>query len=256
MNTIQYTEKLNNMNHLRERNLFTVVEVEVNSLCNRKCSYCPVSILPKPSVLRYMSKDVFNRLIIELKKIEFSGRFSYQFYNEPLLRRDLENLVQQVSIELPDTYQVLYTNGDLLSEERYKGLKETGIAHFIVTRHDFSPIPERELQTVLLPTDLQLTNRGGIMSNLSESLTLPCYAPSEMLIVTVTGDVILCYEDAKRTQVMGNILESSIEEIWFSQDFVELRKSLVKGNRDKAASICENCSNQAHHKPNTSWFAL
>lgn len=251
---------MQSIDSIQTKSLFTVVEVEVNSRCNKRCSYCPVSVLPIPDVPRYMNNDVFQKLLGELVRINFDGRISYHFYNEPLIRRDLEELIRQVKVKLPIAHQALYTNGDLLSDKRYSSLKEAGIAHFIVTRHDFTPIPERPLQTVLYPTNLQLTNRGGILVELPkvspQILSLPCYAPSEMLIVTVTGDVVLCYEDAERTQIMGNILESSIEKIWLSEKFVRLRKELADGNRFNGASICRNCTNKVHYIPETSWFAL
>ena len=242
--------------HSYPHEMFTVVEVEVNSRCNRKCSYCPVSILPVPDVPRLMSEEVFQRLLSELSRIKFSGRMSYHFYNEPLLRTDLEELIERCSNRLPEAHQVLYTNGDLLTDDRYLRLEKAGIAHFIVTSHDSLSYPSRPKQTILFPSDLKLTDRGGIMFKLSDPLTLACYAPSEMLIVTVTGDVVLCYEDAKRTQVMGNIVSSPLEEIWFSVEFVRLRNLLANGRRGQGAAICKGCDNNAHQALGDSWFAL
>lgn len=221
-------------------------EIEVNSICNRKCSYCPVSVLPSPNVPLYMDDIVFNKIIEELTRIKFSGVFSYHFYNEPLLRNDLEELICRVSIKLPNASQVLYTNGDALSEERHKSLCNAGIEHFIVTRHSQKPIDKRPKQTVQFPEDLVITNRGGIMSKLGTPLTLPCYSPNERLIVTVTGNVQLCCNDAGRTQVMGNIVEQSLEEIWFSKKFTQMRELLKKGKRAETSPICRNCDDREY----------
>lgn len=230
--------------------MLNTVEVEVNSRCNRRCDYCPVSILPLPSVPIYMSDQVFERLLNELKQINFTGRISYHFYNEPLLRRDLERLIERASARLPDVHQVLFTNGDLLTDERYASLRQAGAKYIVITSHDNTPHPERPFQIVQFSGNLELTNRGGIMTHLpkvtAEILRKPCYAPSEMLIVTVTGDIVLCYEDAKRQHVMGNILENSLEEIWFSEKFVRVRDSLSQGQRTEASSMCQECTNQAH----------
>ncbi len=98
---------------------FKVVEIEVNSRCNLKCTYCPNSILPPPNVPEYMSNDTFERIIDEISRINFSGKISYHFYSEPLLRDDLKKLVWQVKCKLPSTYQLLYTNGTLLTDELY-----------------------------------------------------------------------------------------------------------------------------------------
>ncbi len=235
---------------------FSVVEVEVNSRCNRKCDYCPVSTLPLPAAPRYMSEEVFERLLGELRRAGFGGRFSYHFYNEPLLRKDLDVLAARVSAALPAAQQVLYTNGDLLTDELYGRLLEAGVSEFVVTSHGFEPVPERPHQKVLFPTDLHITNRGGVMGGWPEPYTLPCHAPSEMLIVSATGDVLLCYEDAERTQVMGNIMRQSVEEIWYSEQFVRLRRLLAEGRRAEAAPICGRCNNTAHPEPGTTYFAL
>jgi cyclic pyranopterin phosphate synthase len=224
---------------------FSVVEVEVNSRCNKRCSYCPVAVLPVPKVPRYMDDRVFERLIDELVDIDFSGKFSYHFYNEPLLRKDLERLVARVFERLPKVYQLLYTNGDFLGDERYETLKTAGIDHFLVTRHDGDPIPERPRQTVQYPQDLLLTNRGGIMTNvmvLPEPLQKPCFAPFDFLTVTVTGDVVLCCDDSERHYVMGNILDGRLRDIWFSAEFMRIRRELAAGNRRDATALCARCS--------------
>ncbi|MBS1789633.1 MAG: SPASM domain-containing protein [Acidobacteria bacterium] len=234
------------------------VEIEINSRCNRKCSYCPVSVLPVPEVPKYMDEVVLERILDELARIGFTGRISYQFYNEPLIRRDLENVVRRVGQRLPQAYQVLYTNGDLLSDERYKRLIDAGINHFKITSHSLKPHPNRPFQEVLFPKDLELTNRGGVMVNLPgatpEIRSLPCFAPSEMLIITVTGDIVLCYEDVERRHIMGNILTGGLEEIWFSKKFVRIRKLAAEGKRAIASAICQQCTNQAHQIPGTSYI--
>lgn len=234
--------------------LFSVVEIEVNSRCNRKCNYCPVSVLPPPKVPEFMSERLFERIINELKRVKFSGRLSYHLYNEPLLCSNLEGLVSYVSEKLPNSYQLLFTNGDFLTEARYTQLRDAGICYFLVTRHDYKDIPRREFQTILFPNDLRLSNRGGTLFKLEKALFTPCYGPSEMLIITITGDILLCFEDAHRTQLMGNILVENVEEIWFSKKFSYIRKLLQDGKRDKASLICKNCNNIDYTTPGKTWF--
>lgn len=237
--------------------LFTVVEIEVGSRCNRRCGYCPVSLNPRPDVPVFMSQTVYDRIVAELKRLRFSGRVSFHFYNEPLLRKDLEALVSRLSTDVPAAIPVLYTNGDHLSDERYESLRRAGIRRFIVTRHDFTPIPERTDQLVLTPKDLVITNRGGAFA---PSATVPlqaaCFAPDEMLIVTVGGDVVLCYEDAHRRHVMGNVMERALDEIWYCGEFAAIRSLLRQRRRAEASMLCAGCDNVAHEQPGSSFFAL
>lgn len=66
----------------------------------------------------------------------------------------------------------------------------------------------RPFQIVQDSAALTLTNRDGALVHLpppsAETTRTPCWAPSETLIVTATGDVLLCYEDARREHVLGN----------------------------------------------------
>jgi 2-deoxy-scyllo-inosamine dehydrogenase (SAM-dependent) len=197
-----------------------------------------------------MSPTTLDRVVAELQGIAYAGRVSYHFYNEPLLNRNLAHIVETVALRLPAARQVLFTNGDLLTDERYEKLYRAGIGYFVVTAHSGAPYPERPKQYIQYPAELVLTNRGGVLEGLpgpsSKDLGLACYAPSEMLIVTVTGDVVLCYEDALRTQVFGNICTESLDAIWYSPEFVRIRDMLASGDRSDAASICAQCTNRAH----------
>ncbi len=235
--------------------LFDVVEIEVGSRCNRRCSYCPVATDPHPPVPVRMSDEIYDTLLDQLEAIQFSGRLSYHFYNEPLLRLDLELLAARAAESVPGALQILYTNGDRLTDERYQALRRAGIDYFVVTQHDNDSYVDRPFQTVQTGEALVLTNRGGVVDGLPEPAThvgtLPCYAPSEMLIVTVTGDVVLCYEDARRETVMGNILLETIDVIWRSERFSALRRALALGRR-QVLPMCQSCSNTAHVEPGRS----
>lgn len=232
------------------------VEIEVNSRCNRACWYCPVSVLPPPDSPKFMADEVFIRLHNELRALHYAGRISYHLLSEPLLRRDLPRLIALSKSMLPASWQVLFTNGDLLTDEKYDELVSAGVDLIVITAHDGIAPKPRERQIVQFPQHLQLTNRGGSIAALpaptDEIKALPCYAPTEMLIVASNGDVLLCYEDAKREHVFGNIMRSSLQEIWSEPSFVERRRLVREGRRTEAGRICERCSNAAHSEPGRS----
>lgn len=249
MNNVETPELMSALSSL------SVVELEVGSRCNRACTYCPVSLMPRPPVPARMSEDVFATTINELARIHFRGRISYHLYNEPLLRVDLHELAARVRDQLPEALQVLNTNGDLLSDVRYQQLRESGIDYFYVTRHSPGEYPSRDWQVLQYSENLILTNRGGTLDHLPTATALtqrtPCHAPSEMLIVTVTGDVLLCYEDAHRTHVLGNVMESRLEDIWNGPEASALRRRLVVGDRSVTA-MCMACTNVSHCEPGLS----
>jgi radical SAM protein with 4Fe4S-binding SPASM domain len=161
-----------------------------------------------------------------------------------------------VKRELPSCSQIIYTNGDRLNDKRYNSLREAGVNLFVVTSHSGAPIPPRPAQIAQYPADLELTNRGGVLTDLpaptAQTVVRPCFAPSEMLIVGATGDIHACYEDAERHHVMGNIMEQSLDDIWYSEEFEKIRSVLRQGRRLDAMDLCAKCTNVAHVEEGTS----
>jgi cyclic pyranopterin phosphate synthase len=129
----------------------SVVEVEVGVRCNRTCIYCPNSTVGSTSSSAFMEIDLFRRIITQLSELAFSGRLSFHFYNEPLMRKDLEVLVAIARAALPLAHLVLYTNGDLLTDTRYHDLLEAGVDFFLVTRHADELMKPRLHQRVQFP---------------------------------------------------------------------------------------------------------
>ena len=89
---------------------FKMVEIEINSHCNRRCAYCPQSVPGYRKPPRFMDRDTFHKIIIILKEAEYSGRISYHFFNEPLLHPHIEEFANIVRNELPAAHQVIFTN--------------------------------------------------------------------------------------------------------------------------------------------------
>lgn len=242
-------------------NLFSMIEVEINKHCNRKCSYCPNSKVSNTNNV-IMDFNLFTRLVNQLVEIGYKGRISYHFYNEPLLNKDINKYVRLVRDRLSQCNQILYTNGDLLTVERYNTLKDSGVKKFIVTKHEGKVINKDlhlrrhkyvdgdEYLIVLMNDELLLTNRGGALDHISpgridETRTKVCTVPLTMLIVTHSGDILPCYEDYYRTTVMGNILDTHILDIWRNTSFEKFRNNCTLGNRTKN-NLCTSCNNGSH----------
>src|SRR5262245_22586687 len=98
--------------------MFKAVELELNSMCNRKCTYCPNVSSKRP--VGFMSEELFKKIIHELEEIEFDGRISYHFYGEPLLDKRLPEFVQYTKDKVPNSYAEIYSNGDFLDLEVFR----------------------------------------------------------------------------------------------------------------------------------------
>ncbi len=231
------------------------IEIEINSHCNRACSYCPNAHqerLEKGS----MKRETFLKILEQLREINFSGRLSFSFYNEPLLSPDLNFFAHEAKKNLPDINLVLYTNGTLLSKERLKELLALGVDQFIVTKHEneldytfektLISIDQHVIATKIkyqTYKDLKLTNRGGLISNLDKGdlpINQPCLIPLRVMTITNQGTVLPCFEDYHQTQALGNINTHTLFEIWNSKPYAAFRKKLALGMRT-AYPVCSKC---------------
>ncbi len=113
-----------------------VVSFEVTHSCTADCRHCDKGgIKPEPAGL--LQAADYRRLRAELKPmaVQLSG-------GEPLLRKDLEDIVRAVKEPSGLPYTILVTNGRLFTEEKYLALRALGVNQFSISldfpdeRHD------------------------------------------------------------------------------------------------------------------------
>lgn len=110
------------------------VEVEISSLCNRHCNYCPQCLINRKREL--FPLETFSKILKELKEINYRGALAFHQYNEPVL--EYEHLCRCIKIAkeiIPDIRLELYTNGDMLTQKKYRELKKMGINRLVITCH-------------------------------------------------------------------------------------------------------------------------
>ena len=64
--------------------------------------------------------------------------------------------------------------------------------------------------------------------------------PLERIHITFTGDVILCCQDWRWKNVIGNVKNSTLTDIWNSSVYQDYRESIYDGN-GKHPEICSHC---------------
>lgn len=235
--------------------MFEAVEIEINSHCNKVCSYCPNSQFERIEK-GSMSMELFDLIISQLQEVHFKGRVSFSFYNEPTLNPNLELFVEKIKKYLPQTFIELYTNGELLTTERVRLLISRGVDRFTITKHEdiksnrleelVASLSSQEQGHVVLQhfTDINLTNRGGTLLHLgdhSKTQLLPCQIPQKIVTITVEGHVLPCFEDFFQKNVMGNVKQSSLKMIWESEAYRQFRQNLARGLRHKYEA-CNKCN--------------
>jgi radical SAM protein with 4Fe4S-binding SPASM domain len=239
--------------------MFKAVEIEINSACNMACSYCPNSVDERIEQGE-MSVELYELLMNQLVEMGFVGRISYDFYNEPMMCTNFDLFVKMTKKYLPDSRLVIYSNGSFLTPKRFEEAVANGVHSFIITKHEgvkklafdktYAGLSEEQKKIVKYQhhTDLEqenkLTNRGGVLEGVGpESIPnlLPCYIPSSMLTVSVKGNVIPCFEDFYQKNMMGNIQDKHLKDIWNDEHYQEHRYQLRKCQRHKY-SPCDKCN--------------
>lgn len=242
----------------------SVVEIEINSNCNLACSYCPNSEHERIEQGN-MKKELFSKIIDQLAKIGFRGKLAFDFYNEPTLSPNFYNFMREAKDKLPGVFIEIYSNGTKITKvEDVKKLLSSGVDKFIVTKHEgikelrleglvneLNPT-ERDYFVIREHEELRLSNRGGILTSIYDGGTLasPCQIPSLITTITLEGNVLPCFEDFNQKNVMGNVNNESILDIWNKEIYREFRENLKNGHREKY-DICRNCNRLSESEMNS-----
>lgn len=242
-----------------------IVEVSASGTCNRVCGFCPRSAPDYLDIKEYIEDSLLEKLVSQLNQYGFKGIFLFSGFNEPLLDKNIYNLVALVRKYLKTCRIEMVTNGDVLNKKRLLKLYESGLDTLLISVYDNKEQEEnfinmcsdaglREDQYVIRPRYLPpeqdfgitLSNRGGMMSNadfsikdLKEPLKEPCYYPHYEFFMDYQGDVLLCPHDWGKKTIIGNLNSSNFMDIWTAKVMNETRKALVEGNR--CISPCDVC---------------
>ena len=200
------------------------------------------------------------QILNQLKKNDFKGRLSFHFYGEPLLSKNLNQFVTYAHNILPNSSLHIYSNGTLLSLERFRILQRLGVAEFYITQqeedlenddylfsktYDALTINEKKSVTFITHKNLIKTNRAGLLSigDTNVPLQRPCLIPLTNMCFTVQGNVLPCYEDYHQVEVMGNIMEKSLHDIWATEKYTSFRERIKSGDR-KSSDLCKGCNSR------------
>jgi len=227
--------------------LFKSVEIETTSICNRKCPFCPVAYDNSQKAI--MSDEIFNKIITELKELNFKGEIAFSGYGEPLLDEKLEEKVEKIKKELDSSVEIV-TNGDFLTYERFKHLISAGVDVFRLSQHDkepseqikilFTNIKKDELKYIIYQTAVEdsitFTNRGG---SVPVKTLHPYFCAPMHLIIRSDGNIPLCCNDYYKEINFGNIKEERLIDIWNKPFYRKIRNEIKRGIFN--LPICKKC---------------
>jgi MoaA/NifB/PqqE/SkfB family radical SAM enzyme len=203
-----------------------------------------------------MPEALFMKIISELRDIHFSGRLSLFQNGEPLLDKRLSKWISLSKQYCPGAFILIITNGDLLTYERAVDLFLSGLDALKVNTYDketFYRVKENieKLEEHFTKKILHLdcsekrdwTNRGGTVPFGKIPTVSPdniCVRPFRQLYISCKGTVPQCCADYLQKNIMGDVNNQSIMDIWHGGPFSELRASLL--GKAPLNDICKVCN--------------
>ncbi len=244
----------------------TEIEISESGTCNRTCSFCPRSDPNFIDKKEFISNELHKKLCLELKELNYSGTIRYSGFVEPLLDKNIFNLIRMARENLCNSNIEMVTNGDVLSLNRLKKLFASGLNKILISVYDGeedakkfellckeAKLDEKEyiIRHRYLSEDndfgITLSNRSGLMENaeykiesLKNPLAKPCYIPSYTFFLDYQGDVLMCPHDWGKKIILGNLNHENFLNIWFSKKFMKIRENLNNSKRNfKPCNVCD-----------------
>ena len=241
------------------------IEISESGTCNRKCSFCPRSAPDFKDIKEFIPTDLFVKLCKDLAQYNYAGSVRFSGFVEPLLDKNIYNLINICRKSLPKVNIEMVTNGDVLSISRLKKLFSNGLSKLLISVYD-GPEEALKLEEMCkkanifdtqffirhryLPPDqdfgITLSNRSGMMENaefkipkLKEKMNEPCYYPSYTFFLDYNGDVLMCPHDWGKKNILGNYKFNDLKSIWMSKIALETRYNLINSNRN--FDPCDKC---------------
>ena len=244
----------------------TEIEISESGTCNRVCSFCPRSDPGYEDKKEFISDVLHEKLCLELKEQNYRGTIRYSGFVEPLLDKNIFNLIKMVRKNISESNIEIVTNGDPLNLKRLNKLFESGLNKILISVYDGKEDAQK-FEDMCISANLgedqyiirhryyseeqdfgiTLSNRAGMMEkaeykikSLKEPLNNPCYIPSYTFFMDYQGDVLMCGHDWGKKVILGNLNKEKLLDIWFSKRSMRIRKMLNKSNRNfTPCNVCD-----------------
>lgn len=142
-----------------------LVEIEIASFCNRKCWFCPNSIIDRYSKTIELPENTYLKIINDLAEIDYSGMLNFHRFNEPLANKDLIlKRIGQAREALPNARLGIFTNGDYLDRIYLDSLRDVGITYMIMSYY-FDKNKEFDPENIIKPAINKMANKLNLQYN-------------------------------------------------------------------------------------------
>ena len=254
-----------------------MIELEINSYCNRTCPWCPNSKIDRKKQERF-PLEWLTSLLRELRENHFGrnwygGFISFSRNNEPFAVADqLTEVIGLIKEYLPYVNLVSNTNGDYLKEALASEVSELSIMDYDCKGYEYwnslllsygagycdkvgnlvSYIYKGKKIMVCLdwPKETLLENRGGFFSKSlagylwrnAEIRKVGCTDPGIFVAIDYNGSVMPCCclrSDFHSDWILGNLRDNTLEEILTGRKAVAFRENAATPS--SLPDVCRYC---------------
>ncbi len=209
-------------------NIQTINTIEITSICNNKCVYCPASEQHKYREVGHMNHEVFEAALDAVLFLARQGtqkELNLFGVGEPTLHPHLVEFIEMARTRLPIKQQIhINTNGRIMTRELALKIKNAGITSIDVTVHD--GYYKQAVNTIRIFAELGIlfkisvdpvvgpNNWAGQVNWFEPHYSSPCpWIGRGQGVVLSSGDITRCCIDAFAKGVMGNILKDDITKM-------------------------------------------
>lgn len=236
-----------------------LIDLMTTELCNRTCEFCPRAH-GYPNLNLHMDLKIIDKIGSDLANSHYKNRLLYCGFGDSMLYTHLIPSIRLLKRHMPWQENIhMVTNGDRLTYDTTIELIDAGLNKFFVSLYDgpeqvekfqelFSKVGLKQNQYILQHYYkssqenygfLHLSNRAGYLfeESLKETgCNIPFYAAS----INLDGNVLLCSHDWEKKQIFGNVLETSLQDIWVKSQELWKFRMILKDNRN--CYPCNKCN--------------
>ena len=224
--------------------LFSILELNLTPHCNRKCNMCPRGhgYTDTGKALSLANAD---KLVNELKKINYEGLIILGGFGEPMLHPKWDELIPLIS--QGDWTIQLVTNGDLLkNQDQVKDIDLISVSlydgdHQIKEFNNLLSGLNYELRPWYKNSETEnLSSRGGFLdfSN-ADYLFRGCNYTMYHLFLNHDGRVFTCCHDWSNDFDLGNAFKEGLLNVWNGDKFKQIRQTHFTNRNCKPCKKCD-----------------
>lgn len=239
--------------------MFTYVELETASMCNRRCKLCIRQSHPDQEAMQpwhehnLMPMETIHAVFAELGGMGFRGIINLSHFNEPLMDKRMPRIVADCKRMVPHSAVTLFSNGDPLTADLAHMLNGV-LDQAVFALYDTDPVAKAERQEQIekmFPATLtRFTNGIHYLTHWQiesyktavDHIEEPCSEPMSRLILNHRGEMMLCCEDLPGHFNLGSFPEKSLVELWNSHDHIAICETLAHSfSGRRFYPLCRSC---------------